>query len=338
MIDTISLDKTKEEAIIADEGPTNFALNVLYFCQSSSSSSLDTEVFDIDALTKSIKYEPVVEGNQSNGNACTKACDGSGKARMEILPGKYYILLPFFIQDPSFSFSSKDSLDARFKPSEEEEQKDSEDPRNKDSEVPNTEKPRVNQEKDENDDSSTNNINTVSPTVSAADIENNVVDENIVYGCIDDPNMPNLEEIVYSDDDEEVGENANMNNLATNMLVSPIPTTRVHKDHPLKQIIGDIYSAPQTRIMTKNVTEHVEPKKKVWTLVDLPHGKRVIGTKWVYRNKKDDRGIVVRNKARLVAQGYTQEEGIDYDEIFALVARIEAICRIPYTTSLHITH
>ncbi|GJX22157.1 putative ribonuclease H-like domain-containing protein [Tanacetum coccineum] len=50
-------------------------------------------------------------------------------------------------------------------------------------------------------------------------------------------------------------------------------------------------------------------------MVDLPYGKRAIGTKWVYRNKKDERGIVVRNKARLVAQGYTQEEGIDYDEI-----------------------
>ncbi|GKC40769.1 putative ribonuclease H-like domain-containing protein [Tanacetum coccineum] len=59
--------------------------------------------------------------------------------------------------------------------------------------------------------------------------------------------------------------------------------------------------------------------------MDLPHGKRAIGTKWVYMNKKDKRGIVIRNKARLVAQGYTQEEGIDYDEVFAPVARIEAI-------------
>ncbi|GJS14368.1 putative ribonuclease H-like domain-containing protein [Tanacetum coccineum] len=65
--------------------------------------------------------------------------------------------------------------------------------------------------------------------------------------------------------------------------------------------------------------------QQVWTLMDLPHGKRAIGTKWVYRNKKDERGIVIRNKARLVAQGYTQEEGIDYDEVFAPVARIEAI-------------
>ncbi|GKA98143.1 putative ribonuclease H-like domain-containing protein [Tanacetum coccineum] len=65
--------------------------------------------------------------------------------------------------------------------------------------------------------------------------------------------------------------------------------------------------------------------QKVWTLVDLPYSKKAIGTKWVYRNKKDERGIAVRNKARLVAQGYKQEEGIDYDEVFAPVARIEAI-------------
>ncbi|GJX96984.1 putative ribonuclease H-like domain-containing protein [Tanacetum coccineum] len=65
--------------------------------------------------------------------------------------------------------------------------------------------------------------------------------------------------------------------------------------------------------------------QKVWVLVDLPYGKKAIGTKWVYRNKKDERGVVVRNKARLVAQGHRQEEGIDYDEVFAPVARIEAI-------------
>nr|GEU35038.1 retrovirus-related Pol polyprotein from transposon TNT 1-94 [Tanacetum cinerariifolium] len=58
---------------------------------------------------------------------------------------------------------------------------------------------------------------------------------------------------------------------------------------------------------------------------ELPYGKRAIGTKWVYRNKKDERGIVIKNKARLVAQGHTQDEGIDYEEVFAPVARIEAI-------------
>ncbi|GKB52792.1 putative ribonuclease H-like domain-containing protein [Tanacetum coccineum] len=65
--------------------------------------------------------------------------------------------------------------------------------------------------------------------------------------------------------------------------------------------------------------------QKVWTLVDLPSGKKAIDTKWVYKNKKDERGIVIRNKARLVAQGYKQEEDIDYNKVFARVARVEAI-------------
>ncbi|GJW76966.1 putative ribonuclease H-like domain-containing protein [Tanacetum coccineum] len=137
-------------------------------------------LFDIDALTKSMNYKPVVAGNQSNGNAGTKACADAGKARVETVPGKDYILLPLWTQDPSFSSSPKDSPDAGFKPLGEEEKKDA----------------SVN---------NTNNINTVSPTVNAARIEDNAVDENIVYGCADDPNIPELEDIVYSDDDEDVG-------------------------------------------------------------------------------------------------------------------------------------
>ncbi|GKG24229.1 putative ribonuclease H-like domain-containing protein [Tanacetum coccineum] len=66
-------------------------------------------------------------------------------------------------------------------------------------------------------------------------------------------------------------------------------------------------------------------KQQVWKLVPLPAGKHAIGTKWILKNKRDAKGIVVRNKARLVAQGHRQEEGIDYDEVFAPVARIEAI-------------
>ncbi|GKD72871.1 putative ribonuclease H-like domain-containing protein, partial [Tanacetum coccineum] len=65
--------------------------------------------------------------------------------------------------------------------------------------------------------------------------------------------------------------------------------------------------------------------QSVWILVNFPEGKYAIGTKWILKNKRDARGIVVRNKARLVAQGHRQEEGIDYDEVFAPVARIEAI-------------
>nr|GEW71650.1 putative ribonuclease H-like domain-containing protein [Tanacetum cinerariifolium] len=66
-------------------------------------------------------------------------------------------------------------------------------------------------------------------------------------------------------------------------------------------------------------------RNKVWTLVPLPYGKIAIGSKWVFRNKKDEHGTATKNKARLVAQGYNQEEGIDYDETFSPVARMEAI-------------
>ncbi|GKG08108.1 hypothetical protein Tco_0333940, partial [Tanacetum coccineum] len=79
---------------------------------------------------------------------------------------------------------------------------------------------------------------------------------NIVYGCADDSNMLDLEDIVYSNDDEDDGAEADMTNLDTHIPVSPILTTKIHKDHPFEQIIKDIHSAPQTRRMTKNLTEH----------------------------------------------------------------------------------
>ncbi|GJS59751.1 hypothetical protein Tco_0654535 [Tanacetum coccineum] len=164
-----------------------------------------------DALTISMNYKPVVTGNQTNGNAGIKENINACQTRKKIVPHQEYILLPLLTSDPSISKSSKDTPDAGFKPSGEEENIDSEHQENEDSEVPNTQEPRVNQEQDANVNS-TNNINTINLTVSVADIENNVVDENIVYECIDDPNMPNLEEIVYSNDDEEVGAEADMNN------------------------------------------------------------------------------------------------------------------------------
>nr|GEV15375.1 hypothetical protein [Tanacetum cinerariifolium] len=209
--------------------------------------SRPTWLFDIKTLTKTINYKPIVAGNQSNGS--------TGKARVETVPDKDYILLPLWTQDPLLSSSSKDSLGDRLKPSRDVEKKDAKDIGNKDNEVLSIEEPRVNQEKNANVNS-TNNINAVSQTDNVDDTKDNTIDKNIIYGCADDLNIPNLEEIVYSDDDEDVGADADITNLDTNILVSPIRTTKFHKDHPTEQVIGDIHSAPQTKRMTNNVTNH----------------------------------------------------------------------------------
>ncbi|GKB69414.1 putative ribonuclease H-like domain-containing protein, partial [Tanacetum coccineum] len=134
----------------------------------------------------------------------------------------------------------------------------------------------------------------------------------------------NLSDGVFTNasyDDE--GAVADFTNLETIVNVSPIPTSRIYSVYPSTQILGDPKSAVQTRSKVNKSSGAHAFIQKVWILVDLPNGKKAIGTKWVYRNKKDERGVVVRNKAMLVAQGHRQEEGINYDEFFAPVARIE---------------
>ncbi|GJY62005.1 putative ribonuclease H-like domain-containing protein [Tanacetum coccineum] len=329
-------------------------------------------LFDIDLLTNSMNYEPITAGNQTNKNAGIKY-------NVDAVPTQQYILLPLLYDSPQ---SSKDAVadDAGKKTNEEPANEGERNGQEKEGGASNKEGDQNVQDfRAELDNllvqqkqgyaNSTNRVSTVSPSVSAAGESFTNADD-----LPTDPLMPDLEDTadllntgIFSGayDDEDEGAEADLNNLETTMNVSPIPTTRIHKDHPKDQIIGDINSATQTRRMTKISKEHamvsyikkqrrtnhkdyqnclfacflsqIEPKKvtqaltdpswieamqdellqfslqKVWRLVDLPKGKHAIGTKWVYRNKKDERGIVVRNKARLVAQGYTQEEGIDYD-------------------------
>nr|GEW96744.1 hypothetical protein [Tanacetum cinerariifolium] len=120
----------------------------------------------------------------------------------------------------------------------------------------------------------------------------------------DDLDMPDLEDITYFDVEDDVGAEADFKNLETSITVSHIPTSRVHKDHPVTKIISDLSLTTQTRSMKKVVIDQGGLSQMFnddFHTFDLSYGKRAIGTKWGFKNKNDERGIVVRNKARLVA-------------------------------------
>nr|GEU83421.1 hypothetical protein [Tanacetum cinerariifolium] len=147
-------------------------------------------------------------------------------------------------------------------------------------------------------------VETPIPTVSSP----------VPTACLNDsPELSNILGVTTNTDDTNEVE-ADLGNMETTITASPTTTFRIHKDHPKSQII----EAMQEELLQFKI-------QNVWSLVDCHKGIRPIGIKWVLKNKKDERGIVIRNKAMLVAQGHTQEERIDYDEVFAPVARNEAI-------------
>nr|GEX33778.1 hypothetical protein [Tanacetum cinerariifolium] len=168
-------------------------------------------------------------------------------------------------------------------------------------------------------------VETPIPTVSSP----------VLTACLDDSPEPLSETRLISKMVTSQDDTPSLDNILTLL-------NRIHKDHPKSQIIGHVDTPVQTRTKSKEMEEqsfiasihHMtnldllqfclfscflsqEEPKKIFDALKNPS--------WVLKNKKDERGIVIRNKARLVAQGHTQEEGIDYEEVFAPVARIEAI-------------
>ncbi|GJV42785.1 putative ribonuclease H-like domain-containing protein [Tanacetum coccineum] len=212
-------------------------------------------------------------------------------------------------------------------------------------------------------------LNTVDPSVNtASSYDQDSPKDMFTMGASHTLKATHVE--FFSDEDEP---EVDLGNIINSYIVPTTPNKRIHKDHSIENVIGDVKSSVQTKRMTKPTSKQgflsvvyeqkthdtlntclyacflsqIEPTsitkaqsdsswveamqeellqfQQVWILMDLPIGKRAIGIKWVFRNKKDERGIMIRNKARLVAHGHRQEEGIDYEEVFASVARIEAI-------------
>nr|GEV56759.1 uncharacterized mitochondrial protein AtMg00810-like [Tanacetum cinerariifolium] len=173
-------------------------------------------LFDINALTRIMNYKPIVIDTQSNDFTGRKANDNAGQARKKKTHVKDYILLPLSIADPPFSQESK------------------------------------NQEKEDNVNI-TNNVN------AAGTNRVNTVGANTNNELLFDPEMPALKDINtfnFSSDHEDDDEMADMNNLDTTIQISLVLTTRIHKDHPLDQVIRDLHSTTQTRNMLKNLEEH----------------------------------------------------------------------------------
>ncbi|GJX67082.1 putative ribonuclease H-like domain-containing protein [Tanacetum coccineum] len=171
---------------------------------------------------------------------------------------------------------------------------------------------------DDSDDNTVSpEVNTGGPTVNTASPEDMFRDDHSLEAT--------HVEFVSDKDEPQV----ELGNIPNSYTVPTTPHTKIHKDHPPENVIepNRVNKALSDPAWVEAMQEELLQfeRQKVWILVDLPKGNRPIGLKWIFKNKTDERGIVIRNKARLVAQGHTQEEGIDYDDVFALVGRIEAI-------------
>nr|GEW09654.1 hypothetical protein [Tanacetum cinerariifolium] len=277
-----------------------------------------TWLFDIDSLTRTMNYQQVITGNQTNPSVGFQDKFDAKKAGDE--DDQQYVLFPVWSSgstnphnnDEDYTFDEKEhdakkpksKVNVSLSSSAQSGKQDDKTKKKTKGKIPTVGQNSLN---------NTNLFSVAGPSNTTASLIHGPSSFKDAFQPTDDPDMPELEDINYSDDDNDVGAEADFNNLETSITVSPNPTPRIQKDHPLSQIIGDLSSTTQTRTMTRVLKDQ---GGLLQMFNDDFH---------TWMNKKDEKGIVVRNKARLVVQGHTKEDGIDYEEDFAPVARIEAI-------------
>nr|GEU37723.1 ribonuclease H-like domain-containing protein [Tanacetum cinerariifolium] len=285
--------------------------------QHRASWSGPTWLFDIDTLTQSMNYQPVVVGNQPNSSACIQenltACTGGKEAESV----QQYELLPLWSsssKDPQntdvATFEVKELESAiHVSPSSCDKTKKHDDKTKREAKGKSpvelsTGVRDLNDEFEEFSINSTNGVNAASTPITV--VGPNSTNNTNSFSAVSPSNTAVY--ITYSNDEEDIGAEVDFSNLDTSITISPIPTTRVHKDHHVTQIFGDLSLAPHTRSMTMMVKDQ-EPKR-------------------VHQALKDPSWIEAMQEELLqfkMQKGHTQEEGIDYEEVFAPVARIESI-------------